>query len=751
MSRAALVNLLMRWSPADFARVIALIENASIQVSRHGTVAEQAGELIRWADSPTGPGLRRVEEALNKVRAPDPPPRITRPCSLPFTSIGPLFKGRDQFLAEIRAILTRNEGRALAVHGLGGVGKTRAVLEYAWKHMTEYTELLFVSAPSPADLRAGLAKLGDALALSWATTAVEEQAAEVLRFLEVHPGWLLIFDNVDSSDVAREILKWLVRLVAGHVLITTRISNWPAEVEARELSVLEEPSAVAFVLERTRNRPRRSDDDVQGALVARELGCLALALEHAGAYIDRLRLTFAEYLERWRQKRPDVLKWHEEHLMESPASVAITWETTFARLSETEQRLLEVLAWLAPDPVPLSFLAAAPLVAVIAEPREAAAGLAAFSLARFEDAGVVVHRLVQEVARRRADEVERRASLRTALMSAMSLVAPERPQDVSSWPKWTPLAAHVASIVSHADEANIAEPTVPLMNRLGVYYHTRGQFRDAEPLYRRGLAIDEGHHGKDHPSVATQLNCLGKLLFDTNRRTEAEPLMRRALTIDEHAYGSDHEEVAMILNNLAELLRASSNFGEAEPLYQRALSIYQQRHGMNHPLVATVLNNLALLYNATDRLAEAEPLMRSALAIDEQSYGQDHPCVARDLNNLAHLLKASHRFTEAEPLMRRALAIDVRAYGTDHPEVAGCLDSLAELLVANGRFAEAEPLSRRSLEIVLSLTRSSGHEDPHLREALTSHSRVLVAMGNSVEQIDAELEALCRPYGVSPV
>ena len=39
-------------------------------VSRHGTVPEQAAELIRWAESPTGPGLAAVEEAVKNTPKP---------------------------------------------------------------------------------------------------------------------------------------------------------------------------------------------------------------------------------------------------------------------------------------------------------------------------------------------------------------------------------------------------------------------------------------------------------------------------------------------------------------------------------------------------------------------------------------------------------------------------------------------------------------------------------------------------------
>ena len=45
-----------------------------------------------------------------------------RPCNLPFTALGTLFKGRQEFLDDLRRNLVRGEGHTVAVHGLGGVG-----------------------------------------------------------------------------------------------------------------------------------------------------------------------------------------------------------------------------------------------------------------------------------------------------------------------------------------------------------------------------------------------------------------------------------------------------------------------------------------------------------------------------------------------------------------------------------------------------------------------------------------------------
>src|SRR5512144_2687590 len=46
-----------------------------------------------------------------------------------------------------------------AVHGLGGVGKTRLAVEYAWRHSRDYRALLFITASTPQGLEANLAAL----------------------------------------------------------------------------------------------------------------------------------------------------------------------------------------------------------------------------------------------------------------------------------------------------------------------------------------------------------------------------------------------------------------------------------------------------------------------------------------------------------------------------------------------------------------------------------------------------------------
>jgi tetratricopeptide (TPR) repeat protein len=617
-----------------------------------------------------------------------------QPSNLPFLSLGNLFKGREEFLETIGQALADEGGaaaiRAAAIHAMGGIGKTRATIEYAHRHRERYTALLFVRADSAEGLRANLGALCDARVLDLPEKDAREAAEQdraALRWLQRHKDWLVILDNVDHEDVAREVERLVVQVGAnGHILITSRLSRWQGSVASLELGLLDEDAAVAFLLERTDGKRIPQEDDPDRALeLAIKVGCLALMLEQAAAYIARRGLTFAEYLTDWEQRHAQAVEW-SQGLTGYDLRVVQTLATTFERLTPPARRLLDALAWLAPDPIPETLLDVE--IEGVPDLRDALGELAEYHLVERHprQPEFTVHTIVQDVARHLQTGDGRSGSLAQALGWVNEAFTGD-PADVRTWPVLLPLAPHARSVTAWADRQGIAEPTARLMNQLGALLYARADYAQAEPLIRRALQIEEDSYGKAPPKGAVALNNLAALLRATNRLAEAEPLMRRALRIYEDSYGKDHPNVATALNNLAQLLKATNRLAEAEPLMRRALQIGEDSYGKDHPEVAMRLNNLAALLLATNRLAEAEPLMRRALQIDEDSYGKDHPNVAIRLNNLAQLLKATNRLAEAEPLMRRALAILAgfqRASGHEHPNFRTAIGNYVRLLTAMG-------------------------------------------------------------------
>jgi len=652
--------------------------------------------------------------------------------NLPQVSLGTLFKGRRDTLQDLhRTLVRRAANKAVitanqTIAGMGGVGKTRLTLEYAWQYCSEYSARLYVKADSPSSLRRNLAELAGTLQVP-VVASLDEQLQAVLNWLQTNARWLLILDNVDTEAGKDAVLDFLPQLTKGHVLITSRLATWTGTTEQIALDVLSEPAAVEFLLERTANqRSPAAADAADAAALARQLGYLPLALEQAGAFIARHALSFAAYSRSWEAQEHRVLGWSKDLLGRYDRSVLTTWSVTFEQLDSDGRGLLHLLCWLAPDPIPVSLIEQQRHTGT-EEPVDSEAGIAnlvAYSfLKRSEDKqSVSMHRLVQEICEYHLPEGVKRGELERSLRMLNDFCTGDV-QDVRTWPAmYTPAYPHLLRIVASADRAGITEPTARLMNAVAIYLNQRADFTEAEPLYRRALSIYESSYGWDHPHVAGGLNNLASLLYVTNRHSEAEPLYRRALSISESSYGPDHPQVATRLNNLAELLRVTNRLSEAEPLYRRALSISESSYGPDHPEVANRLNNLAGLLLATNRLSEAEPMFRRALSIFESSYGPDHPEVATCLKNLASLLYVTNRLSEAEPMFRRALSISESSYGPDHPDVAIRLNNLANLLCATNRLSEAEPLYRRALSIYES---SYGPDHPQVAVALNNLAELL--------------------------
>jgi hypothetical protein len=112
-----------------------------------------------------------------------------------------------------------------------------------------------------------------------------------------------------------------------------------------------------------------------------------------------------------------VQRWLSEHsgwllILDNAESIAVTWDTSFEQLSRTARYLLNLLCWLAPDPVPRALIACAKLAkqnaghetpAEDGDVEEALAELASFSMLRWDTGNQVfrIHRLVRDVIRER--------------------------------------------------------------------------------------------------------------------------------------------------------------------------------------------------------------------------------------------------------------------------------------------------------------------------------------------------------------
>ncbi len=618
----------------------------------------------------------------------------------------PNFTGRGQILEDLYQSLHKTRNTALtqqALYGLGGIGKTQLAMEYAYQHSSCYEQVWWLRAEAPTSLIADYIELASELQLPEQSESDQDLIVQaMLKWLEKHQGWLLIFDNARD---AKSIRNYLPESSGGHVLITSRNQEWKTFCKPLSVEVWNRNEAIAFLKKRTGQLDEKAADEL-----AEALGDLPLALEQAAAYIDTRTKTYREYLELFNSRRKEL--WEREQPPDGyPDTIATTWSLAFdeIRTVPMAEIMLSLCSIVAPDTIPKTLLEKALLHygksdIVIVDSfavDDAVAALRSYSLITPDTEKVSAHRLVQAVVRDRMSRDEQ-AHYWDAMIEALIEQFPSKAYNKPScWPEYAGLLPHAQALLEETEDDHDGNwrARAELLSNLGEYHYGRAGYAEAEPLFHRTLQILEAQLGAEHPAVAYSLNNIAMVLEGKGRYVEAEPLHRRAIRIKEEQLGSDHPDVGSSLNNLAGLLKKKGNFVEAELLYRRALRIVVDKLGPEHPDVAISLNNLAGLLQDQKKYTEAESLYCQALVIKEKLLSSEHLSVAISLNNLAGLLQDQKKYNEAETLYRRALRIREEKLGTEHPDVATILSNLASLLQKKGNFAEAEPLYRRALRI----------------------------------------------------
>ncbi|MFI7122639.1 tetratricopeptide repeat protein [Amycolatopsis sp. NPDC049868] len=651
-----------------------------------------------------------------------------------------LFVGRSEELDRLDVVLGES-GRAtvVAVHGLGGVGKSTLAARFAHLHAGRFGFRWWITADSPAAIDTGLAELAETLQPATSALPVEQRSALGVRWLATHEDWLLVLDNVTSPQ---DVAGLLGRVRTGTVVITSRQrSGWRA-VETVPLDVLTEDEAVRLLTRIVRSEWPDADLADAGRLCG-ELGWLPLAVEQAGAYLVQTRTSPAAYLELLARFPVQMFTATAEG-GDAQRTMARVWHVTLDHLSDTPAagQVLRQLAWYAPDGIPRNLLAGA-----VAEPElsEALGRLAAYSMITLTEDTVAVHRLVQAVTRtpdptdphrQPTDIATARDNTTTLLSDALTELDPHTPAD---WPAYRTVLPHARALLQHTTPDTDTTQTSRLLNNLGRYlagqggvgtaigYHSRaydsyqrlngpdhpdtlisrnnlagayesaGDLDRAVPLYEATLADRERVLGPDHPGTLRSRNNLAYAYQSAGDLDRAIPLYEATLVDCERVLGPDHPNRLTSRNNLAGAYKSAGDLDRAIPLYEATLVDCERVLGPDHPNTLTSRNNLAGAYESAGDLDRAIPLYEATLVDCERVLGPDHPGTLRSRNNLAYAYKSAGDLDRAIPLCEATLVDCERVLGPDHPNTLTSRNNLAGAYQSAGDLDRAIPLHEATL------------------------------------------------------
>src|SRR5437588_4189759 len=283
------------------------------------------------------------------------------------------FTAYDEVIENLHLRLSADkDGVAIeTISGLGGIGKTQLVLEYAYRKRDDYQAVFWIRADKQELLEEDLAQAAKLLGVPEARKRQPNHQYllnEAKQWFQKHSSWLLLLDNVEEDVHVKDILSAMPH---GHVLLTTR-SQAVAELSSNlRLDKMQPEEAALLLLRRaqllspTGSLDTLSHADCQKALeLSRLLDGLPLALDQAGAYIGETRCGLSSYIQEYHTHRKDLLRWRsnrEKLYSDYEETVATTWLISFRRVNQqcpAASKLLYICAFLHPDAIPESILLA---------------------------------------------------------------------------------------------------------------------------------------------------------------------------------------------------------------------------------------------------------------------------------------------------------------------------------------------------------------------------------------------------------
>lgn len=648
--------------------------------------------------------------ATDSGRGQDVLPRIMR--GVP--SRNPRFTGRDDLIGDLHRMLVRGTAALLpqTLHGLGGVGKTHLAIEYVYRFAHEYDLICWLPAHDLTQVRASLVELGGAMGLPDNPNVSRgvEAVLDALRTREVYSRWLLVFDNADKPDDLRPYLPY----PTGHVLITSRNSDWSEYANAFEVDVFERPESIKLLRRRV---PEISDEDA-GRLADR-LGNLPLAIDQAGAWQAASGMPVDEYL---RLFDDQFARLTDHSAGDYPTSVGATYALTLERLREEAPgaaQLLNVCAFFGAEPISVDLLwdgrsavLPSPLDQTLRDKiqlRRALREISRYALARVDAVNdqLTVHRLVQVVLRSRLS-AEQQEQTRLAAQHILAAANPGEPDTERNWPRHGELSPHIVPAELIEAEEDLTRRVVLDQIR---YRWSRGDYESSRDLGELTVEQWREHWGTDDVLTLLSFRHLAVALRTLGDYGRARSLAEEALTRFREVLGSDHEHTLFTADSVAWDQRISGNFAEARSLDEDNLDRFRREYDPDHPLTLKALNNFAIDLRWLGNFAQAREVDEESVRLRRGLYGEENRNTQLAIASLARDHYGLGNYADGLRLQESALEIQHRLLGPHNAEVLSETRNLVVLLRKNGQVPRARIVAQ---ELVAAYKRFGPNDEPVL-------------------------------------
>ncbi len=614
------------------------------------------------------------------------------------------FTGRESLLEALNAHFEHvDRATTLALTGPAGVGKTQTALEFAYRYGRGRDVVAWVRAEDNATLVADLVELAKSLGLA-KTNEIDTPLVldEVKHWLADHDNWLLVLDNVESPELMR---RYLPEHPTGSVLVTTRRQSWGRLAATLAVDAFQEREAVSFLLNRSEEQDRES-----ATALARALGNLPLALEEAAAYIETTGRTLNSYLR--------LFESHHDALMASsrpPDDYNQTLRTTLSvslqKVQEEEgdaARLLQTLAFLAPDEVDLSMLSNLGVWQDNEDfPKElmvdrCISALRRFSLINVHHDAVTTHRLTQLVIRDSLSEAE----FERNAVETLDFIAKLFPR-VTSMGETADvcrmLLPHALTILTHNQNlSRAAVQRATLLGRVGTYMSARNLSSDASELMAEAYQLLRDLPDEKRKYART-CELYGRVLFNNGSLDHARQVFGEALPIFEAEGPQGLLHLMQINLDLSWVLWTKGDFAAAHTSATQSFDLMASVLGAEDPHTAiscSMICRLELELGNTPRALELAERVAPALSQIGQLDAEREPLLCAVYLQLAQVLRYLGAPMRAQSWAQESLRLGRNVYSEHHSLLGATHCVYGQAMLDLERFEDARREFEAAIECV---------------------------------------------------
>jgi hypothetical protein len=583
----------------------------------------------------------------------------------------PHFTGREAEIRQLHDELTASGAAVLrhppaALIGMGGVGKTQIAAEYAHRFVDEYEVVWWVHSDQEDNIQSSLVALGTRLQLPNVSPADRDLSLnlviDALQSGNPYRRWLIVFDDVRQPE---QLTRYVPR--NGHVIVTSRVSEWHTVlntdgIEVREFSRAE---TITFLRDRVPQLALAGDAEVDH--LASVLGDLPLAAEHAAAYLHQMGSPVTEYIAAFEQNAHELFT-QEADMFSTVRVVSTAWSVTQNQLSPEARELFQLLAFFAAEPIADEILLPGvvfdqplpePLQRALrarADLKRAQRELARFSLITLygQRNVTVLHRVVQAVTKARIHQENPALArtLREAVYTLLATSSPDSPEREENDPAYERSIAHL--IPTGALESDNERLRGLIINQV-LRLRLRGGAHEALALGEPALAIWRSQPDNIQ-TLALAVEVAG-CLRAVGRIEEAYALDTDALQRLSDGHGQDNETYLDCARGIGDDLRALGQYDQAYEHDWGLIDRYDEVFGPGQGQPLTIRNNFAIDMRCTGRYQEALELDTYVLRERLQRYGGTDRSVLSSRFGVSRDLRQVGRYEEALKATRELVAI----------------------------------------------------------------------------------------------